>query len=94
MEAEYIVACWLVWRKTLDPVVGAELVEALQSEDPEIRFLAQTMLAQSGAASMSLLETALATGIVNPEVASPCVAAILRSQNRIGEWSTCERTEN
>lgn len=53
MEADYIVACGVVWRKTLDPVAGTELVEGLQSEDHEIRFLAQTILTESGEASMS-----------------------------------------
>lgn len=94
MEADYIVACGVVWRKTLDPVAGTELVESLQSEDQEIRLLAQTILAESGAASMSLLESAVSNGLVNPEFAGPCMAAILRSQNRIGNWVMCERTEN
>lgn len=48
MQADYIVACGVVWRKTLDPVAGSELVEGLQSEDREIRFLAQAILAESG----------------------------------------------
>lgn len=94
MQADYIVACGVVWRKTLDPVAGSELVESLQSEDQEIRFLAQTILAESGKASMSLLETAVANGVVSPEFAGPCMAAILRSQYRIGDWITCERTQN
>ena len=94
MEADYIVACGVVWRKTLDPVAGTELVEGLQSEDHEIRFLAQTILAESGEASMSLLEAAVSNGLVNPEFAGPCMAEILRSQNRIGNWVTCERIQN
>lgn len=93
-EADYIVACGVVWRKTLDPVAGTELVEGLQSEDHEIRLLAQRILAESGDASMILLETAISDGLVNPEFAGPCMAAILRSQTRIGNWVTCERTQN
>jgi len=94
MDADYIVACGVVWRKTSDPVAGSELLEGLQSEDREIRFLAQTILAETGEVSMSLLEGAVADGVVNPEFAGPCIAAILRSQNREGGWVTCERTEN
>jgi len=94
MEPDYIVACGFVWRKTLDPVAGSELVEGLQSEDQEIRLLAQAILAESGEASMSLLESAVANGVVNPEFAGPCMAAILRSQNRLGDWASCERTRN
>lgn len=94
MESAYIVACGVVWRKTLDPVAGSELVQGLQSEDQEIRFLAQAILAESGEASMSLLEAAVSNGLVNPEFAGPCMATILRSQNRIGNWVTCERSQN
>jgi hypothetical protein len=94
MEADYIVACGFVWRKTLDPEAGTELVEGLQSEDQEIRLLAQTILAESGAASMSLLESSVSNGLLNPEFAGPCMAAILRSQNRIENWATSKRTEN
>lgn len=94
MEADYIVACGVIWRKTLDPVAGSELVEGLQSEDQEIRLLAQTILAESGEDSMSLLESAVTDGVVSPEFAGPCMAAILRSQNRKGDWASRERALN
>lgn len=94
MEADYIVACGVIWRKTQDPVAGSELVEGLQSEDQEIRLLAQTILAESGEGSMSLLESAVANGVVSPEFAGPCMAAILRNQNRAGDWAPCERALN
>lgn len=94
MEADYIVACGVVWRKTLDPVAGSELVEGLQSEDQEIRLLAQAILAETGEASMSLLESAVASGLLRPEFAGLCMATILRSQNRTQDWVTFERTRN
>ena len=94
MDADYLVACGFVWRKTLDPVAGWELVEGLESEDQEVRLLAQSLLAESGEASMNLLESAVAAGAINPESAGPCMAAILRSKNRIGDWINCERTLN
>lgn len=94
MEADYIVACGVVWRKTLDPVAGSELVEGLQSEDQEIRLLAQAILAETGEASMSLLESAVASGLLRPEFGGLCMATILRSQNRTQDWVTFERTRN
>jgi len=94
MEADYLVACGVVWRKTADPVAGWELVEGLQADDQEIRLLAPTILADSGGASMTLLESAVANGVLTPEFAGPYMAAILRSQNRLGDWVTCERRQN
>jgi hypothetical protein len=37
MDADYMMACGIVWRKTADPDAGRELVEALASPDPELR---------------------------------------------------------
>ncbi len=88
MEADYIIACGIVWRKTADLEAGWELLVGLQSEDKEIRFLAQTVLAESGEAAMDLVETALAGGILTPERAGSCMEAILRSQNCIEDWVT------
>jgi hypothetical protein len=78
MEAAYMLACGVVWRKTADPEAGWDLVDGLKSSDPEVRLLAQTFLVESGESSMGLLESALALGIVDPEVAGPCMAEILR----------------
>jgi hypothetical protein len=93
MKADYIVACGIAWRNMADPVAGSELLEALQSEDQEASLLAHALLAESGETSMSLLESAVATGVVSPERAGPCMAAILRSQIGIEDWVTCERTQ-
>jgi hypothetical protein len=78
MNADYMLACGVVWRKTADPEAGWELVEGLESQDPALRVLAQTLLVESGDSSMGLLESALAAGVVNPDVAAPCMAEILR----------------
>ena len=94
MEADYVVACGIIWRKTADPVAGWELVEALGSDDQEIRLLAQSILTECGEASMNLLESAVATGMVKPDFAGPCMTAILRSQNRMEGWDTNERILN
>ena len=94
MQADYIVACGSAWRNMADPAAGSELLEALQSEDQEVRLLAQTVLAESGESAMTLLESAVATGAVNPERAGPCMAMILRSRNKIEDWVTCHRTLN
>ena len=78
MEASYVLACGIVWRKTSDPEAGWELVEALESADPRLRSLAQALLAESGKPSLDLLENAVAAGKVSPQVAGPCMAEILR----------------
>ena len=78
MEAVYMLACGVVWRKTADPEAGWDLVDGLESSDPEVRLLAQTFLVENGESSMGLLESALALGIVDPDVAGPCMAEILR----------------
>jgi hypothetical protein len=79
MDANYMLACGIVWRKTADPEAGWELVEALQSSDPSLRILAQTFLVETGKDSMDLLEGAVARGALSPEAAGPCMAEILRS---------------
>ena len=78
MNTDYVLACGVVWRKTADPEAGWDLVDGLKSRDPEVRVLAQTLLVESGESSMGLLESALAVGIVDPDVAGPCMAEILR----------------
>jgi len=78
MELDYVLACGIVWRKTADPEAGWELIEGLESEDPQLRGLAQTLLVEGGESSMGLLEDALVAGVVNPDIAVPCMAEILR----------------
>jgi len=78
MEASYVLACGIVWRKTADPEAGWELVQALESADPCLRSLAQALLVESGEPSMDLLEDAVATGTMSPQIAGPCMAEILR----------------
>lgn len=78
MNTDYMLACGVVWRRTADPEAGWDLVDGLKSRDPEVRVLAQTLLVESGESSMGLLESALAAGVVDPDVAGPCMAEILR----------------
>lgn len=79
MDANYVLACGIVWYKTADAEAGSELVEALQSPDPCVRRLAQTLLAEAGEQSMGLLESALTNGDLCTQLAGPCMAEILRS---------------
>lgn len=94
MNADYIVACGSAWRTVADPAAGSELLEALQSEDRELSLLAETLLAESGRASMILLESAVTNGVIKPDRAGPCMAAILRSQNEIEDWVAFQRRVN
>jgi hypothetical protein len=79
MDPVYMLACGIVWRKTADPDAGWELVEGLESSDPCLRLLARDLLVENGEHSMNLLESAVATGKVSPQVAGPLMAEILRS---------------
>jgi len=78
MNVDYVLACGIVWRKTADPEAGWDLVDGLKSRDLDVRLLAQALLIEGGEISIGLLESALALGIVGPEVACPCMAEILR----------------
>ncbi|MBZ5720316.1 MAG: hypothetical protein LAO03_08030 [Acidobacteriia bacterium] len=79
MDADYMLACGIVWRKTADPEAGWDLVEALASADPELRRLARDMLAQRRDNAMALLEDAVGAGVITPEAAGPCMVQLLRA---------------
>ncbi len=81
MDTNYMLACGIVWRKTADPEAGWELVEALESPDPRLRLLAQSLLVENGEESMDLMESAVAAGVVSPKAVGPCMAEILRIQH-------------
>ena len=78
MNPDSLLACGVLWRKMADPEAGWDLVDGLKSRDPEVRVLAHTLLVEGGDSSMELLESALALGIVDPDVAGPCLAEMLR----------------
>src|SRR5450759_999374 len=93
MNADYVLACGVVWGKTADPEAGWDLVDGLKSRDPEVRLLAQTLLVESGESSMGLLESALAVGIVDPDVAGPLHGRDLENSIReTDDQTTCKRT--
>ncbi len=78
MNPDYMLACGILWRKASDPEAGWELIEGLNSFDPEVRSMARRLLVGNRQESMRLLECALATGEVSPEAACSCMAEILR----------------
>lgn len=78
MNVHYMVACGMVWHKTADPDAGLELVEALGSPDPELRQIARHMLMQRRDNAVTLLEGAIVSGILNPEIAGGCMVELLR----------------
>jgi hypothetical protein len=79
MNANYMLTCGIVWRKTADPDAGWELVAALASPDRELRELARAMLVLRRDIAMLLLEDAVGTGILTPEAAGPCMVELLRA---------------
>jgi HEAT repeat protein len=78
MNRDYMLACGILWHKACDPEAGWELIEGLNSSDPEVRSIARRLLLENGDESMRLLECALATGEVSLDAACSCMAEILR----------------
>ena len=79
MDAQYMLACGIVWSKTADPDAGWELVEVLASPDPELRQFAWELLLHRRDDAMAILEGAVRTGVLTPEVAGPCMVELLRA---------------
>ena len=79
MDADYMLTRGMVWRKTADPELGWELVQALESYDSRLRSLAKALLVDNGEELMRFLESAVAAGVVSPQVAGSCMAEILRN---------------
>lgn len=77
MNPDYLLAQAVVWRKTADPEAGLDLVEGLESPDPQARALARALLIDGAETSMSLLESALRAGIASPNAVGSCMAEIL-----------------
>lgn len=93
MNTESLLACGVVFRSTADPEAAWKLVEGLGSADPALRTLAQTFLVAGGAASISILESALSAGVVSTDMVAPCIEEILRTQPQVkGTFS--EKTLN
>ncbi len=94
MDANYMLACAIVWRKTSDPEAGLELAEALESPDLSLRALALAILIDGDENSLRLLESALTAGVISPETGCACIAEILRNRQdgwkginaREGQW--------
>ena len=84
MNPDYLLACAIVWRRTIDGEAALELLEGLDSPDPNVRALSRALLIDDEENSLRLLEGALVAGVVNPEAAGGCIADILR--NRQNKW--------
>ncbi len=78
MNANYMLACGVVWNRTGDPEAGWELVEALHSKDPKTREIAQGILLEGGDTSFDFMEDAIRAGAAAPEALGACMAEILR----------------
>jgi len=83
-----MLVCGIIWRKTSDPVVGWELIDGFNSQDPHIRQVAKQILLECGQPSMDLLERALALGRVTLESAGDCMAELFRAQlkQELTDW--------
>lgn len=87
-DDEIEMVCAIIWRKTSDPVVGWELIDDLNSQDPHIRQVAKQILVECGQPSMNLLESAFALGRVTPESAGDCMPEFFRAQlkQELTDW--------
>jgi len=56
MNPDYLLTCAIVCRKSADPEAGLELLEALDSPDPNERALSRALLIDGEKYSMWLLE--------------------------------------
>jgi HEAT repeat protein len=79
LKTAYAYACAVVWCRSGEKEAGWELVRALTAEDSDIREIASNALAETGARSMPLLETALMLKQITPEQAAPCLQQIAES---------------
>lgn len=77
MNKDFLLACGVLWRNTADLEAGWQLVDGLESRDPQVRLLAHAFLVEGGDESMRLLEEALSTGTVSTEIAGRCIAELL-----------------
>ena len=87
-EPGLLLACAIVWRKVTDAEAGLELLEGLDSPDPNVRALSRALLIDDEENSLRLLEGALIAGVVTPEAAGGCIADILR--NRKNKWKEAD----
>ena len=60
MDATDVVLMGLVWAQFRRPEAGLQLVQAIDSDDPEIVSLAAAMLEQDGLCSKELVNSAIA----------------------------------
>ena len=78
VDADHLLACELSWRTTADRKSGEELVRSLQSSDPNLRLLAETLLTVNGRQqSLELLESALAAGWLSPDLSAQCMVELV-----------------
>ena len=77
MNPDYLLACAIVWRRTIDKGAGLELLEGLDSPDPNVRAFSRALLIEDEENSLRLLEGALIAGVVTPEATGGCIVDIL-----------------
>ena len=82
VNAAYLLACGIVWKKRGDEDAGQELVVALACPDPELRYIAQRLLVSAGPISLPLLEYSISAGTLAPTDASSCMLELLAEKAR------------
>lgn len=72
-----ILRCGNLWQSLGDQQAGWELIRFLRSSDPQVRDAAQEYLADAGPRSITLLQAAVASGVLEGTTAAECMVTLL-----------------
>jgi hypothetical protein len=72
-----ILRCGNLWQSLGDQQAGWELIRFLRSSDPQVRDAAQEYLADAGPRSITLLQAAVASGVLEGTTAADCMVTLL-----------------
>ncbi len=69
--------CGNLWQNLGDVEAGWQLLRFLQSPDLQVRSAAEEFLVQAGPRSIRLMQTAVATGTLDPAVAAQSLVTLM-----------------
>jgi len=72
-----ILRCGNLWQSLGDQQAGWELIRCLRSSDPEVRGTVQEYLVEAGPRSFTLLQAAVASGVLEGTTAAECMVTLL-----------------
>jgi hypothetical protein len=72
-----ILRCGNLWQSLGDQQAGWELIRCLRSSDPEVRGAVEEFLVEAGPRSFTLLQAAVAAGVLEGTTAAECMVTLL-----------------